>query len=93
MFVLNLLLDVTSMQWPGYNPHTRVLDMPAAVVGGARALTHADLLDMVCGTVLDWMVTISVRLLLPTYRSLSPVLIVAVHRTRDTSRVASRVGL
>ena len=91
--MLNMFPDVTLTQWPGYNPHTRVLDMPAAVVGGARALTHADLLDMVCGTVLDWMVTISVRLLLHAYHSLSPVLIVAVHRTRDTSRVVSRDGL
>ncbi|KAH9911683.1 uncharacterized protein BXZ73DRAFT_107869 [Epithele typhae] len=45
--------------WPGYATWTHMLAMPAHVRAGARAFTRADLFDMVCGAMVDWVVRTS----------------------------------
>ncbi|KAI0373172.1 hypothetical protein BV20DRAFT_795047 [Pilatotrama ljubarskyi] len=46
-------------QWPGYDTHTRYLPLPDGVVDGSVPFTKADLLDMVCKTLADWILMVT----------------------------------
>ncbi|KAI0738007.1 hypothetical protein C8Q80DRAFT_1114162 [Daedaleopsis nitida] len=47
--------------WPGYDTRTCFLEMPAGVTDCGRAFTKADLLDMVCQALVDWVLNITNR--------------------------------
>ncbi|KAI0696569.1 hypothetical protein C8T65DRAFT_583310 [Cerioporus squamosus] len=45
--------------WPGYDPRTCYLDLPAHVTTGERSFAKADLLDMVCQALVDWVLKVT----------------------------------
>ncbi|KAI0668375.1 hypothetical protein C8Q78DRAFT_1081250 [Trametes maxima] len=48
-------------RWPGYDAHTCYVSMPAHVTRGVSSFRKVDLLNMVCGTLADWVLNITRR--------------------------------
>ncbi|KAI0781470.1 hypothetical protein BD413DRAFT_464049 [Trametes elegans] len=47
----------TITAWPGYATHTRFIALPDNVAEGRDVMRKVDLLDLVCTTLTDWLVT------------------------------------
>ncbi|OJT06230.1 hypothetical protein TRAPUB_2911 [Trametes pubescens] len=48
-------------QWPGYDAHTCYVAVPEEVAAGTASLRKVDLLDMVCQTLADWVLSVTRR--------------------------------
>ncbi len=60
-------------QWPGYDAHTCYVAVPEEVAAGTASLRKVDLLDMVCQTLADWVLSVTVGLsCLPSPCNFSP---------------------
>ncbi|KAI0628766.1 hypothetical protein C8Q77DRAFT_1161797 [Trametes polyzona] len=46
-------------QWPGYDAHTCYVRLPEEVAAGTAPLKKIDLLDMVCETLADWVLSVT----------------------------------
>lgn len=49
-------------KWPGYDAHTCYVAVPEGVAAGTAPLKKVDLLDMVCQTLADWVLAVTVGL-------------------------------
>lgn len=82
-------------KWPGYDAHTCYVAVPEEVAAGTAPLKKVDLLDMVCQTLADWVLSVTVGLsYLPRSRTISLFLSIVETQTHGVhvSGVGHRTG-